>query len=120
MVHYKLHQERPIGPATGVTPTVPSHPQGWEMWFRRLDEATGRLSWASQKEFFMTRHDYPATGAWDPSQPVGSRHFAHFPVDRPFALDGGTQFCCVMHGQVTAMQLVLPKTGIRRLVGGRE
>jgi len=51
-VHYKLHQERPIGPATGVTPTVPSHPQGWEMWFRRLDEATGRLSWASQKEFF--------------------------------------------------------------------
>jgi len=91
VVHYKLHQERPIGPATGVTPTVPSHPQGWEMWFRRLDEATGRLSWASQKEFFMTRHDYPATGAWDPSHPVGSRHFAHFPVDRPFALDGGTQ-----------------------------
>jgi hypothetical protein len=52
VVHFKLHQERPIGPATGVTPTVPSHPQGWEMWFRRLDEATGRLSWASQKELF--------------------------------------------------------------------
>jgi homoserine O-acetyltransferase len=39
----------------------------------------------------MTRHDYPPTGAWQPSQPIGSRQFAHFPVDRPFALDGGTQ-----------------------------
>lgn len=36
----------------------------------------------------MTRHDYPATGAWDATQPVGSRRFAHFPADRPFALDG--------------------------------
>jgi len=37
----------------------------------------------------MTRHDYPATGAWFPGMPVGSRKFAHFPHDRPFALDGG-------------------------------
>ncbi|MFM9138745.1 MAG: homoserine O-acetyltransferase, partial [Actinomycetota bacterium] len=36
----------------------------------------------------MTRHDYPATGAWDATQPLGSRRFAHFPADRPFALDG--------------------------------
>jgi len=37
----------------------------------------------------MTRHDYPATGAWFPGMPVGGRKFAHFPEDRPFALDGG-------------------------------
>ena len=37
----------------------------------------------------MARHDYPATGAWVPGMPVGSRKFAHFPHDRPFALDGG-------------------------------
>lgn len=37
----------------------------------------------------MARHDYPATGAWFPGMPVGSRKFAHFPHDRPFALDGG-------------------------------
>jgi homoserine O-acetyltransferase len=37
----------------------------------------------------MTRHDYPATGAWLPGMPVGGRKFAHFPHDRPFALDGG-------------------------------
>ena len=37
----------------------------------------------------MTRHDYPATGAWFPCMPVGSRKFAQFPHDRPFALDGG-------------------------------
>ena len=37
----------------------------------------------------MTRHDYPATGAWFPGMPVGSRKFAQFPHDRPFALDGG-------------------------------
>jgi homoserine O-acetyltransferase len=37
----------------------------------------------------MTRHDYPATGAWFPGMPVGGRKFAHFPHDRPFALDGG-------------------------------
>ena len=36
----------------------------------------------------MTRHDYQATGAWDPTQPAGSRRFAHFPPERPFALDG--------------------------------
>jgi len=38
----------------------------------------------------MARHDYSATGAWFPGMPVGSRQFAHFPQDRPFALDGGT------------------------------
>lgn len=38
----------------------------------------------------MTRHDYPATGAWLPGDSVGRRFFAHFPEDRPFALDGGT------------------------------
>jgi homoserine O-acetyltransferase len=37
----------------------------------------------------MTRHDYPATGAWFPGMPVGSRKFAQFPADRPFALDSG-------------------------------
>ena len=37
----------------------------------------------------MTRHDYPATGAWFPGMPVGGRKFADFPHDRPFALDGG-------------------------------
>jgi homoserine O-acetyltransferase len=37
----------------------------------------------------MTRHDYPATGAWFPGMPVGGRKFAQFPGDRPFALDGG-------------------------------
>ena len=37
----------------------------------------------------MTRHDYPATGAWFPGMPVGSRKFAQFPHNRPFALDGG-------------------------------
>ena len=37
----------------------------------------------------MTRHDYPATGAWFPGMPVGSRKFSQFPHDRPFALDGG-------------------------------
>jgi homoserine O-acetyltransferase len=37
----------------------------------------------------MTRHDYPATGAWFPGMPVGGRKVAHFPEDRPFALDGG-------------------------------
>jgi len=37
----------------------------------------------------MTRHDYSATGAWFPGMPVGGRKFAHFPHDRPFALDGG-------------------------------
>jgi homoserine O-acetyltransferase len=38
----------------------------------------------------MTRHDYPASGAWSPSDGVGRRLFVHFPEDRPFALDGGT------------------------------
>lgn len=37
----------------------------------------------------MTRHDYPATGAWLPGDSVGRRFFVHFPEDRPFALDGG-------------------------------
>lgn len=37
----------------------------------------------------MTRHDYPATGAWFPGMPMGSRQFAQFPPDRPFALDSG-------------------------------
>jgi len=37
----------------------------------------------------MTRQDYPATGAWFPGMPVGGRKVAHFPHDRPFALDGG-------------------------------
>ena len=37
----------------------------------------------------MARHDYPATGAWSLGQPIGNRQFAHFPSDRPFALDGG-------------------------------
>ena len=58
-----------------------------EMWFR-YGEATGRLSWASERTTSMTRHDYQATGAWNPTQSAGSRRFAHFPADRPFALDG--------------------------------
>lgn len=37
----------------------------------------------------MTRHNYPATGAWLPGDSVGRRLFVHFPEDRPFALDGG-------------------------------
>lgn len=37
----------------------------------------------------MTRHDYPATGAWFPGMPMGSRQFAQFPPDRLFALDSG-------------------------------
>mgnify|MGYP003335265267 FL=1 len=57
------------------------------MWFR-CGEATGRLSWVSERNTSMTRHDYQATGAWDPTQPAGSRRFAHFPPERPFALDG--------------------------------
>ena len=31
----------------------------------------------------------PATGAWLPGHPVGSRQFLQFPADRPFALDSG-------------------------------
>lgn len=38
----------------------------------------------------MTRHDYPATGAWLPGDNIGRRRFVQFPKDRPFALDGGT------------------------------
>lgn len=38
----------------------------------------------------MTRHDYPATGAWRLGDSAGRRQFVHFPEDRPFALDGGT------------------------------
>jgi len=60
------------------------------MWFR-ASGATGRLSWASEMDSIMARHDYPATGAWKPGAPAGSRKFVHFPVDRPFALEGGAQ-----------------------------
>lgn len=38
----------------------------------------------------MPQHDYPATGAWQPGMPSGSRQFVHFPSDRGFALDGGS------------------------------
>lgn len=38
----------------------------------------------------MTRHDYPATGAWLPGNSVGRRRFVHFAENHPFALDGGT------------------------------
>ncbi|MEO5974946.1 MAG: homoserine O-acetyltransferase [Ilumatobacteraceae bacterium] len=38
----------------------------------------------------MTRHDYPATGAWKLGDNAGRRRFVQFPNDRPFALDGGT------------------------------
>jgi len=38
----------------------------------------------------MPQHDYPATGAWQPGMPSGSRNFVHFPSDRGFALDGGS------------------------------
>ncbi|MEN9301094.1 MAG: homoserine O-acetyltransferase [Actinomycetota bacterium] len=38
----------------------------------------------------MPQHDYPATGAWQPGMPSGSRKFVHFPSDRGFALDGGS------------------------------
>jgi homoserine O-acetyltransferase len=31
----------------------------------------------------------PATGAWQPGDPSGSRRFLRFPADRPFALEGG-------------------------------
>ena len=35
----------------------------------------------------MTRHDYPATGAWHAELPSGTRKFLHFPAERPIALD---------------------------------
>ena len=38
----------------------------------------------------MPQYDYPATGAWQPGMPSGSRKFVHFPSDRGFALDGGS------------------------------
>lgn len=38
----------------------------------------------------MSRHDYPATGAWHAGQPSGTRKFLQFPVDRPIALDNSS------------------------------
>lgn len=37
----------------------------------------------------------PATGAWLPGHPVGSRQFLQFPADRPLALDSGATLCDV-------------------------
>lgn len=37
----------------------------------------------------MMRTDYPATGAWQPGQPVGRRSFLQLDADRPVALDCG-------------------------------
>ena len=43
---------------------------------------------------------HPATGAWMPGQPFGTRRFLHFAADRPFALDGGI----TMHGVTIAYE----------------
>ena len=37
---------------------------------------------------------HPATGAWMPGRPFGTRKLFSFALDRPFALDGGT----TLHG----------------------
>ncbi len=37
----------------------------------------------------MATQPHPATGAWMPGQPSGSRRFYRFSADRPFALDHG-------------------------------
>ncbi len=42
----------------------------------------------------------PATGAWRPGDPVGSRKFLEFAPDRPFALEGGA----TLHGVTLAYE----------------
>ncbi len=43
---------------------------------------------------------HPATGAWMPGHPSGTRKFLEIPVGRPFALDGGQ----VLHGVTVAYE----------------
>jgi len=59
---------------------------------RQRADSGGASSWLISRDAkeHMTRHDYPATGAWLPGYSEGRRQFVHFPKDRPFALDGGT------------------------------
>ena len=46
------------------------------------------------------RRSHPATGAWMPGRPSGSRRFYQFPADRPFALDHGV----TLHNVVVAYE----------------
>ena len=48
----------------------------------------------------MATRPHPATGAWMPGQPVGSRTFHTFAPDRPFALDAGV----TLHGVTLAYE----------------
>ncbi len=48
----------------------------------------------------MATRPHPATGAWMPGQPFGSRRFHTFAADRPFALDGGI----ALHGVTLAYE----------------
>ena len=38
----------------------------------------------------MTVRDYPASGAWQPGDPIGTRRFFSLPAERPFSLDVGS------------------------------
>ncbi len=48
----------------------------------------------------MATRPHPATGAWMPGQPFGTRRFSMFAADRPFALDGGI----TLHGVTMAYE----------------
>jgi homoserine O-acetyltransferase len=48
----------------------------------------------------MATRPHPATGAWMPGHPVGSRQFHTFAADRPFALDAGV----TLHGVTLAYE----------------
>ena len=48
----------------------------------------------------MATRPLPATGAWMPGQPSGSRKFHTFAADRPFALEGGI----TLHGVTLAYE----------------
>ncbi len=48
----------------------------------------------------MATRPHPATGAWMPGQPFGTRRFSRFAADRPFALDGGI----TLHGVTMAYE----------------
>ena len=39
--------------------------------------------------YYTAAHDYPATGAWNPSQHPGNRKFYTLPADRKVQLDVG-------------------------------
>jgi homoserine O-acetyltransferase len=48
----------------------------------------------------VTIRDYPASGAWQPNQPAGTRQFFSLPVERPFSLDVGSS----LHGVTIAYE----------------